>query len=77
MNPDFRRLVFRSSLCTVVRNKTKLVKEEFSFKTLNIKIQVWHFLLNLLQDTLKGDNVTEIRIKFVRKIEDSVPPGDD
>lgn len=30
-----------------------------------------------VQDTLKGDNVTELRIKFIRKIEDSVPPGDD
>ena len=30
-----------------------------------------------VQDTLKGDNVTELRVKYVRKIEDSVPPGDD
>ena len=29
------------------------------------------------QDSLKGDNVTELRVKFIRKIEDTVPAGDD
>ena len=29
------------------------------------------------QDSLKGDNVTEVRVKFIRKIEDTVPAGDD
>ena len=24
-----------------------------------------------------GDNVTEVRVKFIRKIEDTVPAGDD
>ena len=24
-----------------------------------------------------GDNVTELRVKFLKKIEDTVPPGDD
>ena len=26
---------------------------------------------------LPGDNVTELRVKFIRKIEDTVPAGDD
>jgi len=30
-----------------------------------------------VQDTLTGDNVTELRVKFLKKIEDTVPPGDD
>ena len=29
------------------------------------------------QDNLRGDNVTELRVKFIRKIEDTVPAGDD
>ena len=26
---------------------------------------------------VQGDNVTELRVKFLRKIEDTVPAGDD
>jgi hypothetical protein len=34
-----------------------------------------HHLLHLLP--CQGDNVTELRVKFLRKIEDTVPAGDD
>ncbi|KAK7604548.1 hypothetical protein V9T40_005734 [Parthenolecanium corni] len=30
-----------------------------------------------VQDQLKGDNVTELRIKFVKKLEDAIPVGED
>lgn len=30
-----------------------------------------------VQDALQGDPTTEIRVKFLRKLEDSVPLGDD
>ena len=43
-----------------------------ALEMVHIEVAVW-----FVQDTLKGDNVTEMRVKFVRKIEDSVPPGDD
>lgn len=33
--------------------------------------------VKFLQDTLKGDNVTEIRLKFIKKLEDAVPVGED
>jgi len=32
---------------------------------------------SFIQDNLQGDNVTELRVKFLKKIEDTVPPGDD
>ena len=43
-----------------------------ALEMVHIEVRCW-----FVQDTLKGDNVTELRVKFVRKIEDSVPPGDD
>ena len=30
-----------------------------------------------IQDQLKGDNVTELRVKFIKKLEDAVPAGED
>lgn len=30
-----------------------------------------------IQDQLKGDNLTELRIKFVKKLEDALPVGED
>jgi len=29
------------------------------------------------QDQLKGDNVTELRIKFIKRLEDAIPAGED
>lgn len=43
-----------------------------ALEMVHIEVACW-----FVQDTLKGDSVTEMRIKFIRKIEDSVPPGDD
>lgn len=43
-----------------------------AMEMVHVEVACW-----FVQDTLKGDNVTEMRIKYIRKIEDSVPPGDD
>jgi hypothetical protein len=30
-----------------------------------------------VEDQLKDDNVTELRIKFIKKLEDAIPAGED
>jgi hypothetical protein len=33
--------------------------------------------VRFVQDTLKGDNITEIRLKFIKRLEDAIPVGED
>lgn len=33
--------------------------------------------VKFVQDQLKGDSVTELRLKFVKRLEDAVPVGED
>jgi hypothetical protein len=33
--------------------------------------------VNFIKDQLKGDDATEIRVRFLKKLEDAVPAGDD
>lgn len=35
------------------------------------------FIFHILQDQLKGDGTTEIRVKFIRRLEDAIPAGED
>jgi (2Fe-2S) ferredoxin len=44
---------------------------------------VWYFQVQMevtswfVQDQLKGDSVTELRIKFIKRLEDAIPAGED
>ncbi|XP_046583261.1 trafficking protein particle complex subunit 3-like [Haliotis rubra] len=33
--------------------------------------------VRFVQDQLKGDNITEIRLKFIKRLEDAIPAGED
>ncbi|XP_023215105.1 trafficking protein particle complex subunit 3-like isoform X1 [Centruroides sculpturatus] len=56
-------LKYSNILVGVIRGALEMVQME---------VAAW-----FVQDTLKGDNVTELRIKFVRRLEDAIPAGED
>jgi len=57
------KLLYSNIVCGVIRGALEMVQ---------LEVSVW-----FVQDQLKGDDTTEIRVKFVRKLEDAVPAGDD
>lgn len=42
------------------------------FSQVQMEVDVW-----FVQDSLRGDETTEIRLKFIRKLEDALPAGED
>ena len=56
-------LNYSNLLCGAIRGALEMVQ---------LEVNVW-----FVQDHLKGDNSTELRVRFIRKLEDAVPAGDD
>ncbi|XP_042296784.1 trafficking protein particle complex subunit 3 isoform X1 [Sceloporus undulatus] len=56
-------LIYSILLCGVLRGALEMVQMAVDVK--------------FVQDTLKGDGVTEIRMKFIRRIEDNLPVGEE
>ncbi|KAG7245120.1 hypothetical protein INR49_023686 [Caranx melampygus] len=54
-------LIYSNLLCGVLRGALEMMAVDVRF----------------VQDTLRGDNVTEIRMKFIKRIEENLPAGDD
>lgn len=57
------RLNYSNILCGVLRGALEMVQ---------LDVNVW-----FVQDQLKGDSITEVRLKFIRRLEDAVPAGED
>ena len=78
--PDnYSHLKYSNILCGAIRYSEKhlvvgliIVLCRGALEMVHIEVAAW-----FAQDNLKGDNVTELRVKFIRKIEDTVPAGDD
>ncbi|XP_048469135.1 trafficking protein particle complex subunit 3 isoform X2 [Rhincodon typus] len=56
-------LIYSNLLCGVLRGALEMVQMAIDVK--------------FVQDTLKGDNVTEIRLKFIKRIEENLPAGEE
>lgn len=56
-------LVYCNIICGVLKGALEMV---------HMEVQCW-----IVQDVLKGDNVNEIRVKFIRRLEDALPVGED
>ncbi|KAL0604807.1 Trafficking protein particle complex subunit 3 [Plecturocebus cupreus] len=56
-------LIYSNLLCGVLRGALEMVQMAVEAR--------------FVQDTLKGDGVTEIRMRFIRRIEDNLPAGEE
>ena len=48
----------------------------YSFISIDLKVQL-EVECRFVQDQLKGDNTTELRVKFLKKLVDALPVGED
>lgn len=48
----------------------------FFFFSLSHQVQM-DVDVRIVQDQLKGDSITEIRLKFIKRLEDALPAGED
>ncbi|KAK9869759.1 hypothetical protein WA026_003491 [Henosepilachna vigintioctopunctata] len=60
---DLKNLKYCNIICGVIRGALEMVQ---------LDVQSW-----IVQDQLKGDQNTEIRVKFIRRLEDAMPAGED
>ncbi|KAH8375532.1 hypothetical protein KR200_001166 [Drosophila serrata] len=64
--PDLTNLRYSAILSGCIRGALEMVQ---------LEVQCWFVQASL--DQLKGDNVTELRVKFVRRLEEVIPAGED
>ncbi|XP_065163686.1 trafficking protein particle complex subunit 3 [Atheta coriaria] len=60
---EMKNLKYCNLICGALRGALEMV---------HLDIQSW-----IVQDQLKGDTNTEIRVKFIRRLEDAIPAGED
>jgi len=60
---NFINLKYCNLFCGIIRGACEMVQ---------LEVSTW-----FIQDSLKGDPATEMRVKFVKKLEDAMPAGED
>ncbi|KAF5290940.1 hypothetical protein FQA39_LY14546 [Lamprigera yunnana] len=63
LSEDLKTLRYCNIICGAIRGALEMVQ---------LDVQSW-----LVQDQLKGDSNTEIRVKFIRKLGDAIPAGEE
>jgi len=58
-----QKLNYSQVICGALRGALEMVQ---------LDVTVW-----FVQDQLKGDSITELRVKFLKRLEDAVPVGED
>jgi len=81
-NDEFSLLIDNNPLTEYVELPDSLTNLKYSnilsgiirgaLEMVQIEVSVW-----FVQDYLKGDSTTELRVKFLRKLEDALPAGED
>lgn len=80
---DLTNLRYCSILSGCIRGALEMVQLEVQCWFVQVKYNQFLELRNTystssyFKDQLKGDNVTEMRIKFIRRLEDAIPAGED
>ncbi|XP_033111948.1 trafficking protein particle complex subunit 3-like [Anneissia japonica] len=60
---EHNNLNYSNLLCGVIRGACEMVQMEVNVR--------------FVQDVLKGDNQTEVRVKFIKRLEDALPAGEE
>lgn len=68
------RVRFALKICFTPFQDTycRLIYSFLSISQVQMEVTSW-----FVQDQLKGDNVTELRVKFIKRLEDAIPAGED
>lgn len=61
--PPFSTLRYSQAICGAVRGALEMV---------HMEVLAW-----FVQEQLRGDPVNEVRVKFIRKLEEAMPVGED
>ena len=66
--------VLSSGVSLYIEREVPLSNTEYNIPPVQVQLEVkvW-----FLQDQLRGSDTTEIRVKFLKKLEDAVPAGED
>lgn len=78
---DVSNLRYSGILCGCIRGALEMVQLEVQCQFVQVSRQLnfilCNFSVSFFKDQLKGDSATEIRVKFIRRLQDATPAGED